>query len=125
MRTFIFLFLISFNALALDWFHMESGKTYTLQQNFQLPQLERSGSILEFSKGDKYLLKEIIGLGMGLGLFNFEYTSCPGPAMETDVEIIPVHGTTPLKEVGIMIAKECEMWVYVELKDFWTKSLFE
>ena len=125
MRIFILLAAISFPALAMNWFDMESGTEYSLLQDFSLPQHERSASILEISKGEKFVLKEIIGLGMGLGLFNFEYKSCPGPSMETEVELIPVKGTSPLVEIGAMLAENCEMWIYVELKDFWTTSLFE
>ena len=124
MRAFILLFLISFNAMAMNWFDMDRGETFTLQQDFQLKQKERSGSMLDFSKGDKFILKGITG-GAGLGLFVFHYPACPGPAMETEIEIIPVIGTAPLKEVGVMVAEGCELWVYVELRDFWTKSLFE
>ncbi len=125
MRLFILLALISFPAFAINWFDMETDTEYTLQQDFSLPQTERSGSILEISKGEKFLLKEKIGMGMGLALFNFKYNNCPGPEMETDVEVIPVNGTSPLIEVGAMVAKGCEMWIYVELKDFWTTSFFE
>lgn len=125
MRIFLFLLCFSFNAMAIDWFDMESGKTYKVTQSFELYQEERSGSLLDITKGDPFVLKEIIGLGMGLGLFNFHYVNCPGPAMTTDISIIPVNGTSPLVEIGAMVAEKCELWVYVELKDFWTKSLFE
>lgn len=127
MRALLVLITLLFSAklLAADlnWFDLETRTEYKLQQNFQLQQLERSRSLIEFSKGEKFLLKEVVGLGMGLGLFNFHYSQCPGPALETDIEIIPVDGT-PV-EVGIMVAQGCELWVYVELKDFWTKSLFQ
>lgn len=122
MRLFLLLSLISFPTFAMNWFDMDIQKEYTLLQNFSLPQRERSGSILEITRGQKFYLKEING-GVGLGIFNFEYKSCPGPQMETEVEVIPVEGT-PI-EVGAMVAEGCELWVFVELKDFWTPSLFE
>ncbi len=125
MRIFILLALISFPSFAGVWFDMEAGKEYSILQSLSLPQRERSGSFLEVVKGEKFVLKEIIGIGMGLGLFNFEYKSCPGPEMETEVEVYPVYGTSPLVEIGAMVAVNCEFWVYVELKDFWTQSLFE
>jgi hypothetical protein len=125
MRLFILLSLISFSSFAGVWFDMESGKEYSILQGLSLPQRERSGSKLEVIKGEKFRLKEIIGVGMGLGLFNFEYKNCPGPEMETEIEVYPVEGTSPLVEIGAMVAEGCEFWVYVELKDFWTKSLFE
>lgn len=125
MRSFILLSLISFNAFAMNWFDMDIRKDYTLLQDISLQQNERSSAMLVLARGEKFHLKEIIGLGMGLGLFNFEYLNCPGPQMETEVDVIPVEGTSPLIEVGAMVAEGCELWVYVELKDFWTKSFFE
>ncbi len=125
MRLFILLALISFPSFAMNWFDMELGTEYILMQDMSLPQRERSGSMLEVSKGAKFVLKEVVGITMGLMMFNLEYKNCPGPAMETEVEIIPVSGTSPVIEVGAMVAENCELWVYVEGKDFWTNSLFE
>ncbi|MFL5786387.1 MAG: hypothetical protein ACJ76H_17340 [Bacteriovoracaceae bacterium] len=125
MRLFILLSLISVQAFALDWFDMDTDSEYTIQQNLSLHQKERSGSILEISKGEKFVLKDKVGMGMGLALFNFAYENCPGQQMETEVEEIFVDGTTPVIEVGAMVASGCELWVYVDLHDFWTKSLFE
>lgn len=126
MRLFILLSLISFQAFAINWFDMELGNDYVLMQDMSLPQRgERSGSMLEVSKGERFVLKEVVGITMGLMMFNLEYKNCPGPAMETEVEIIPVNGTSPVIEVGAMVAENCELWVYVEGKDFWTNSLFE
>ena len=125
MKLFIVLSLLSINAFAGTWFDMEANKEYTVLQSFSLPQEERSGSSLEVTKGDKFVLKEIIGLGMGLGLFNFQYAKCPGPDMVTDIEIIPIDNSAPLVEIGAKAELNCEMWIYVELKDFWTNSLFE
>jgi hypothetical protein len=125
MRTFILLALISFPAFAMNWFDMELGNEYVLNQDLALTQRERSGSMLDIVKGEKFVLKEIMPITMGLMMFNLEYKNCPGPAMETEVEIIPVNGTSPVIEVGAMVAENCELWVYVEGKDFWTNSLFE
>jgi hypothetical protein len=125
MRTFILLALISFPAFAMNWFDMEPGNEYVLNQDLSLTQRERSGSMLDIAKGEKFVLKEIMPITMGLMMFNLEYKNCPGPAMETEVEIIPVNGTSPVIEVGAMVAENCELWVYVEGQDFWTNSLFE
>lgn len=122
MRSFMLLIFVSFPAVAMNWFDMETRKDYSIIQNLSLPQRERSQSILEITKGEKFYLKEING-GAGLGIFNFEYKSCPGQELETEVEVIPVEGT-PF-EVGAMVASGCELWVFVELKDFWTPSIFE
>lgn len=120
--------LFSFSALAATkWSDLESGKTYKLAQSFQLPQLERSGSLVDFVKGQKYKLKEIVPLSMPgalLTLYIFDFTNCPGKEMATDMEIIPVKGSTPLVEVGAQV-EDCEINMYIETKDQYNKSLFE
>lgn len=128
MRIFLILCLISVNVFAAEnWSDLTAGNNYKLTQNFQLPQVERSGSLLDFSKGEKLRLKEIVPLAMPgalLTLYIFDYLNCPGPQLVTDMEIIPVNGTSPLVEVGAFVEK-CELNVYLETKDYYTKSLFE
>lgn len=128
MRVFLILCLISVNVFAAEnWSDLKAGNNYKLTQNFQLPQVERSGSLIDFSKGEKFLLKEIVPLAMPgalLTLYIFDYLNCPGQEMVTDMEIIPVNETSPLVEVGAFVEK-CELNVYLETKDYYTKSLFE
>lgn len=127
MRLFLALFLVSFSALAANWSDLEEAKTYKLSQSFQLPQMDRSGSLLDFLKGESLTLKEVMALGLpgvDVTLFVFNYNNCPGPAMTTDMEIVPVEGSTPLVEVGAKV-ESCEVNLYIETKDFYNKSLFE
>lgn len=127
MRLFLLVFLISFSALASNWEDLEVGSTYKLTQSFQLPQTERSGSLLDFMKGEQVTLKEVIPMNVGfaLMLYVFDYKNCPGKDMEADMEIIPVAGTNPLVEAGALLNKNCELNVYIETKDYYSKSLFE
>jgi hypothetical protein len=127
MRLFLLLALVSFSAFATDWSDLEAGNSYKLNQSFQLPQLERSGSLLEFTKGEKYLLSEILPVdvpGYPLMLYIFKYTNCPGPAMKTDMEIVEVETTSPVVKVGMQV-EACEINMYIETKDYYSKSLFE
>lgn len=128
MRLFLLLALVSFSAFATDWSDLEVGSTYKLTQSFELKQNERSGSILEVQKGDAVELKALIPLsipGASLALYIFDLKSCPGPQMTTEQEIIPVHGTSPLVEVGVLLDTDCELNVYLELKDYYSNSIFE
>lgn len=126
MKAFLILMLISMNAFAIDWNEMESGKTYTLKQNLSLKQNERSGSLLEIMKGEKLTLKEVIALGsVPVLLYSFDYKNCPGPAITTDMEIIPVTGTNPVVEIGAELAENCELNIYLETKDMISVSTFE
>lgn len=126
MRTFLIGILISFHIFAASWSELEEGKQYQLNQSFQLPQLgERSGSMLDLSKGENFLLKEISALELGfpVTLYLFRYNNCPGPALKTDMELIAVSGTTPLVEVGVQL-ETCELSIYLETKDSFSQSLF-
>lgn len=125
MKFFILLTLLSFKALAVGWTELEAGHNYKLTQNFQLPQLERSSSLLDFSKGDELTLNEVVPMDMiNVMLYEFNYKKCPGPDMKTDMEIIPVQGTTPMVEVGAQLEK-CTLSIYIETKDINSQSFIE
>jgi hypothetical protein len=127
MNVVIFTFIISFSAFAGKWSQLSIGETYLLIQNFQLSQFERSNARIDFNKGEKFTLKDKTLLdipGAPIDLFTFDYKNCPGKDMLTDLEIIPVKGSNPLVEVGAEVV-ECELFIYMERKDFFNKSLFE
>lgn len=126
MKILLILLFLSVNGYATDWRDLEVLQTYKLKQDFQLPQQERSGSLLDFSKGDELLLKESTALpGIGVMLYEFKYIPCPGSEMATALQIIPVQGSVPMIEVGAQLEAGCELNVYVEIKDLFTKSFFE
>ncbi len=127
MKFLIMALLLSSSLFASTWDELDTKATYKLSQSFQLPQTERSGSILELVKGEKFELKEIVPLeipGALLTLFIFDYSNCPGIEMKTEMEIIPVNDTSPKVEVGALIEK-CELQIYLETKDLDSNSLFE
>ncbi len=125
MRIFLIGMIISLNVFAAQWADLEEGTTYTLGQTFQLPQLgERSVSSLDFMKGEKFTLKEIMPLPIGFPVtaFIFNYNNCPGSSLKTDLELVTVEGNGVI--VGAAM-EECELSVYVEGQDYYTNSLFE
>ena len=128
MRLFLILFLITFNAFAVSWETLRPYEDYKLTQSFQLPQSERSGSMLDFMKGEEVYLKEIMPLaipcGFSMMLYIFDYKNCPGSQMTTELEIVPVQGTSPVVKAGAYLEK-CELNVYIEMKDYYSQSLFE
>ena len=126
MRLFLIGILISFNLFAAtEGADVCEGTTYKLTQNFQLPQTgERSGSILDFSKGESFTLQEIMPLPIGFPLiaYIFKYNNCPGYQIEADVELVTVESSGVV--VGAALDK-CELTVYVEGQDYYSSSLFE
>jgi hypothetical protein len=123
MRTFLALALlsISLNSFAMDWSDLERGTNYKLTQSLSLPQ-KLNGTLLELPVGESFRYKSVIG-GAGLAIFSFDYINCPGLEMETEVEVIPVKNY-PI-EIGAMVAEGCELWVFVELKDYYTPAIFK
>lgn len=108
-----------------NWRDLETGFNYKLTQGFELSQLERSRSKLTISKGDRFELREVSDLSaIKVILFKFLYKNCPGVAMKTDMEIIPVQGTSPVVEIGAQLEEMCEFNIYIETKDLMTKSFF-
>ena len=126
MRLFLILLGFSFNVLAVEWTELQDGTQYKLTQDFQLSQFERSGSKLDISSGDKVELKESVALSMiNVMLYVFDYKDCPGQSMATEMEIIPVQGTSPVVEIGAQLEDKCELNIYIENKDLMSNSLFE
>lgn len=126
MRLFIGLMLVSLNLFAANWSELEEKTQYKLTQSFQLPQIERSGALLNLMKSEKFVLTQITGLDMiNVSLFVFEYINCPGQSMKTDMEIIPVNNTSPVVEIGAQVTVGCKLEIFIENKDLISNSFFE
>lgn len=127
MRLFLVLFLVSFGVLAADWSDLRPGEEYKLSQSFQLPLDDRSGSLLDFMEGEEVALNEIVPLaipgGFNMFLYIFDYKNCPGSQMTTEIEIVPVQGTSPVVKAGALL-ENCELKVYIEQKDYYSRSIF-
>lgn len=127
MRLFIALMLVSFNLFAnVEWNEIELDQELKLTQSFQLKQKIAAGSLVDIMKGEQFVVKDIIGLDMiQVVLYKLEYKNCPGSAMTTDMEIIPVNNTSPVVEIGAQLIENCELEIFIELKDLMTPSFFE
>jgi hypothetical protein len=126
MRLFLGLCLLSFQLQAVSWNDLEISNQYKINQQLQLRQIERSGSMLEISAQESFILKEVIGLDMiNVSLYRLQYKNCPGPAMKTEMEIIAVKNTAPVVEVGAQLEENCMLEIFIENRDLMTDSLFE
>lgn len=127
MRVLFLTLLISFSSLAsTQWYDLNQGQTYELEQSFSLTQKGPSAGMLDVMAGEKLFLKEIAHLPMiSVSLFIFDYKNCPGPQMLTEMEIIPVQETRPLVEVGIQLEANCSLEIYIETKDLMSPSFLQ
>jgi hypothetical protein len=116
-------FMFTTQIFATTWSDLELKKDYTLNQGFELPQLERSGSRLVLSQGETFELKKIepLELSIPVTLMIFSYPQCPGMEMKTSMELIRVQKSEV--EVGAVV-QDCELLIYLETKDLNSKSLF-
>lgn len=125
MRLFIGLLLVSFNLFATEWNDLELKQKYKLTQSFQLQQVERSRSLVDLMVGEEVVLNEIVGMDMiNVVLLRFHYKNCPGIAMKTEMEIIPVKNTSPVVEIGAQL-ENCTLEIFIENKDIMSNSFFE
>lgn len=111
--------------MATEWHEMAPGKSYKLSQSFELTQRERSSSMVDFSKGERLVLKEVLSLslpGTSLALYVFDYPKCPGREMTTDMEVIPVEESDVEASTQL---EDCEVNMYIETKDLYSKSFFK
>lgn len=127
MRYLIAFLLMSSQAFATDWSDLEVGKTYNLTQSFQLKSDNKPSSVVDIVKGQQAEMKALIPLsipGASLALFIFDYKSCPSSELTTEQELISVEETNPASQVGVMLDTNCELNVYLELSEYYSKSLF-
>ena len=128
MLKFILMILVSSSSFAASWKDLDLGQDYKLAQSIQLIQKERSGSLLDLSKGEKLTLLEIEEVTLSgsdnVLLYVFHYPNCPGRAMTSEMEIVPVQGTFPVVKTGALLEK-CELKFYVKNKDYNSQNLFE
>ncbi len=126
MRTFLALVLLSFNAIAgaVEWTDLTPGGVYRITQGAVLPVRGGQGRTVQVRPGDFYRLKQVEPLVSNVILFSFDIKNCPGPNLQSEMTILPVQGTNPVVEVGFQLEKSCQMWIFLEGKDTWTKSIF-
>lgn len=97
-----------------QWPDIEMGKTYKLNQDFVFP------NGFTIPAGEEIESHGLIGLGIGLVLFEAHVTNCTYPELELEVELFYVP-----TEIGLTVQPGCELWFYVENKDIYTEAPLE
>ena len=126
MRSLLVLFVLVFSSqvLASSWNDLEIGETYTLNQEIVLVSNSPSESSFHIPAGTKLSHSDLIPLDMiSVMLYLFKLPKCPGNDFETQMEIIPVQGTSPLVEIGAQVASNCQLEIYIETKDIYSSSI--
>jgi hypothetical protein len=125
MHLLWMLLIVPFQISAATWIDLLESTSYQLRQPFKLTQSERSHSQLEFTSEDQFIFKNIARASENLMLLSFQYLNCPGPEIETAMEIIPVQETVPMVEVGAQIEEDCELKIFISDRDLHSNSIFK
>jgi hypothetical protein len=107
-------------AAPLSWSELAEGSKYKLSKKivFQIVDSEVS-----FPKDTQLKLIETSELSMiKVHLYKYEILNCSKRTIESDLELIQSSKNV---SVGVNLAKKCILEVFVELKDYKTKSFLK
>lgn len=115
------LFLISNGAKASSWNNLSPGKSYKLKENITI-----NKSKLNLAKGTSLKLVEKSDLNMiKIKFFKYQINNCNTGNQETALELIPVEQSLSEKvSVGVTLAKDCMLEVFVQESDFKSETFF-
>ena len=115
------LFLISNGAHASNWSSLSLGESYELKDNIKM-----SESKLNIKAGTRLKLVERQDLNMiKVKLFKYKINDCKEMAQETAIELVPIDQRE--KEgvsVGVTLAKNCMLEVFVQESDSKSETFF-
>lgn len=132
----IFFVLFSLNSTyaqtIVEWNDLQTGESYLLEKNLSLsiksPLLKTTTEKYHLFSGESFFLQQISHLdipGFPLNLYIFLKEKCSEEdvLVKTELEIIPLSFLENEREVGVEI-ESCQLSVYVEVKDLFSRSLF-
>ena len=106
-------------AKSIDWNTLKVGDKYALDKRIEF---QINDSKIEFNKNTTVELLEASELSMiKVHLFKYKISECSQKNIESDLELVESSEDT---SVGVNLVKDCVLEVFVELKDYKTKSLF-
>lgn len=108
----------------LKWSNLYQNQSYNLSQTVNVSDRKEDFSI---AAGTKIKLIESTSLPMiNVQLFKFELPSCPSNSLKTELELLEIpQENKPAVVVGYDIVENCVLEFFIELKDFYSKSILK
>lgn len=122
---FIGLVFISFQSLtfakSLEWNDIEINSRYSLNQPISFP------GIAEFSVGDKFDVLDSITEDGPVLYYQFHLVDCKSPELKAEMILInpAPEDTRRDRSVGVQLEAGCNLGIFFEPADIYSKSLFE
>lgn len=110
----------SFAAESMEWGNLEQYERYQLGMDVEIP------GVATFKTGEKFDLNDIISGGVPIVYFQLHAVDCQNPDLVSDMILInpSPEDTDRDHSVGIQLEEGCNLGVYVETQDVYSKSLF-
>lgn len=115
------LFLISNGAQASNWNNLSPGQSYKLKENLKITE-----SNLNLKKGTSLKLVEKSDLNMiKIKFFKYQINNCQTQNKESALELVKIKQSQKDKvSVGVTLAKDCMLEVFVQESDFKSETFF-
>lgn len=126
LRNVILLFLFSFQLFAAETYRfadLVEGETYRVDRNIEL---EYSKTNFRIKKGQLLKLNDFKPLPMiNVYLAEFDILKCKSPNSSSEMILIEIEQPqTKVVSVGLDLAFGCKLEVFIEKKDYNSKSIF-
>ncbi len=126
MKKILLLAMVLFSSTVfgakIDWSDLELYNEYKLTQNIVF----ENGITL--SLGEIYELREIEPMsipGYPMFYYSFHKKNCTAPDLTAGMIIIEVPGRDQDMLIGAQLEEGCNLGLYLEVKDYYTRSAFE
>lgn len=126
MKFLIFVLTLTLTVFATDtyrWIDLVEGEEYIISQKVDFEQQDESVTIFP---RDKFKLKSIEMLPMiKVIMFKFDIHNCKNTSIQSDMELVSIEQSDldPV-DIGLIYAKNCTLEIFLESRDFNSKSLF-
>lgn len=120
MKYFVLIFILLSNSLfSLEWYDLELNQSLVLDKEIYF-----EPENITLSKGNIFVLNNILELPINVTIFSFDVLNCPGQNFSTEMIIVDPSSSLLNSSVGVQLQKNCQLEVFVEFKDYFSKSLF-
>jgi hypothetical protein len=126
LRTILITILFSTFAMAAQTYRfadLVEGETYRVDRNIEL---EYAKTNFQITKGQLLKLNDFKPLPMiNVYLAEFDILKCQSPSLSSEMILIEIpQGQSKLVSVGVDLAFGCKLEVFIEKKDYNSKSIF-
>lgn len=119
--------LFSLSALAqIKWSDIDQGSKLKFTQEIKLETIDVTKSFL-IQRGSRVVVGERVALGMiNVEMFKMELVNCSDSDARGEMQLFDIEQASgKVVTVGIELIEDCNLEIFIETKDLYSKSLFK